>query len=273
MELQLETVAISSLGDGVMHVELNRPKKMNAMNHQFWKDCKAAFDALAADGDCRVILLSGRGKGFSAGLDIMDPLNQPPHAEDAARRGFKFMDHVQPMQGAVTALEKSIKPVIAVVHGVCVGAGVDLITAADVRICTEDAKFCIKEAALGLAADVGTLARLPKIVGNDSVVRELALTARNFDAAEARSMGLVSTVAPTQEAAMAEAQRVAGLIAANSPVGVVGTKRNLNYARDHSVQESLDYVSTWNAAMIQTDDLGKAISASMSKTRAEYSKL
>lgn len=273
MDLQLETLAVSDVGEGVVHVEMNRPKNRNALNWQFWGECRQLFEALAADSDCRAIVLSARGKSFCAGLDLTDSANQPPPADDAARRGLRFMAHVRPMQAGLSAIEACLKPTVAVVHGACVGAGVDLLTAVDVRLCSSDAFFCIKEAAVGLAADVGTLARLPKIVGNDSAVRELALTARDFPSEEAKSLGLVSRVLPTKEDALQEAQRIAGLIASNSPVAVVGTKRNLNYARDHTVQESLDFVATWNAAMIQSDDLMKAMMASMQKKKPEFSKL
>jgi len=271
--LKLETMAVSALQDGVYHVEMNRPASRNSLNSLFWPECRNVFEYLASESDCRVVILSARGKSFCAGLDLTDPLNQPPSAQDAARRGLKFIDHVKIMQDGISAVELCLKPVIAVVHGACVGAGVDLITAVDIRICADDAYVCVKEAAVGLAADVGTLARLPKIVGNDSAVRELCLTARNFDSKEAHRLGLVSAVLPSLEEAMVQAKHIAGLIAANSPVAVVGTKKNLNYARDHTVHDSLDYVRTWNASMIQTDDIGEGFSASMKKTKPVFSKL
>merc|ERR1711920_945126 len=216
---------------------------------------------------------SARGKGFSAGLDLTDSNNRPDTTDDVARTALKFISHTRVMQDALTAIEVCLKPVITVVHGACVGAGVDLLTAVDVRLCSEDAFFCIKEAAVGLAADVGTLARLPKIVGNQSMVRELALTARNCKPAEAKELGLVSRVLPTLEDALADAKAIAATIIVNSPVAVVGTKKNLNYARDHTVAESLDYVLTWNSAMIQTEDLMKAMAASMQKSKPAFSKL
>jgi len=273
MNLEFKTIAVSKLAEGVHHVELNRPEKRNAMNWTFWHECRQVFDALAVDADCRAIVLSGRGKGFSAGLDLMDADNRPPLGEDVARNGLKFITHVKPMQEAMTAIERCLKPSVAVVHGSCVGGGIDLLAATDIRVCTADALFCIKEASLGLAADVGTLARLPKIVGNDSIVRELALTAREFGSEEAKSFGFVSRVLPTQALALEEAAQIAGMIAANSPVAVVGTKHNLNYARNHTIQDALDYVATWNAGMLQTEDLMKAVAASMQKVKPEFSKL
>jgi len=271
--LALETLAVTVGENGVYHVELARPQMRNAMNWRFWQELKQVFDALAADSDCRAIVLSARGKSFSAGLDLTDAANIPPKSEDPARTGLKFISHLAVMQDGVTAVESCLKPTIVVVQGACVGAGVDLITACDVRLCSADAFFCIKEAAVGLAADVGTLARLPKIVGNDSIVRELALTARDCPAEEAKSFGLVSRVLPSQEEAVREAQKVAQQIAVLSPVAIVGTKKNLNFARDHTVAESLDYVKTWNACMLQTQDFSKALAASLKREKPAFSKL
>lgn len=269
----LETLAVTPRDDGVYHVELSRPKARNAMNMRFWIECRQVFDALARDGDCRVIVLSARGKSFSAGLDLTDAGNMPPVPQDVARRGLKFLEHLQFMQDAVSAIESCLKPTIVVVHGACIGAGVDLITGCDVRFCSADAVFAIREAAVGLAADVGTLARLPKIVGNDSAVRELALTARDFGAEEAKSLGLVSKILATQEEALKAAMATAATIASHSPVAILGTKKNLLFARDHSVSDALDYVKTWNACMLQTEDFSKAMAAAMSKSKPAFSKL
>jgi len=269
----LKTLVVNASESGVFHVELARPAAQNAMNWDFWNEMKQVFDGLANNSDCRAIVLSARGKGFSAGLDVSDPRNIPARGEDVARTGLKFISHLTIMQDACTAVENCMKPTIAVVHGACVGAGIDLITACDIRICSADAYYSIREVAVGLAADVGTLARLPKIVGNESVVRELALTARDFTSEEARSMGLVSRVHPTLEEAMKDAQAVAQRIAALSPVAVAGTKKNLNFARDHTVADSLDYVRSWNACMLQTDDFTKALAAAMKKTKPTFSKL
>mmetsp|Transcript_81336 Transcript_81336/g.143521 ORF Transcript_81336/g.143521 Transcript_81336/m.143521 type:complete len:278 (+) Transcript_81336:83-916(+) len=273
MELKLETLAVSLVSEGVYHVEMNRPANRNALSWKFWSESREVFEALARDSECRVILLSARGKSFSAGLDLTDPANQPEMHKDVARRGLKFIDHVKIMQDGITAVESCLKPIVAVIHGACIGAGVDLITAVDVRVCSKDSYFSIREAAVGLAADVGTLARLPKIVGNDSIVRELALTARDFDSSEAARMGLVSRVCDSAQEAMEDAKRMAISIAGNSPVAVVGTKKNLNYARDHTVADSLDYVRTWNASMIQTEDITKAMAATMKKQKPTFSKL
>mmetsp|Transcript_985 Transcript_985/g.2757 ORF Transcript_985/g.2757 Transcript_985/m.2757 type:complete len:276 (-) Transcript_985:38-865(-) len=273
LQLELETLAISKLADCVFHVELNRPKARNAMNWSFWRELKIAFDAIAVDPDCHVVILTGRGKSFTAGLDLSDSRNLPPPAKDAARRGLKFISHLRIMQDGINAVEACLKPTIAVVHGACIGGGVDLITATDIRYCTEDAIFSIREVAVGLAADIGTLARLPKVVGNDSAVREMALTASDFTGEDALRWGLVSRVLPSLDKAMEQAQMVATRIAGQSPIAVLGTKKNLNYGRDHSISESLEYIQAWNAAMIQTDDIGAAMTASFKKTVPQFSKL
>jgi delta(3,5)-delta(2,4)-dienoyl-CoA isomerase len=270
---KLETMSVTPGEDGVYHVELIRERSRNAVNMQMWLECRAVFEHLAANGDCIAIVLSARGKSFCAGIDLQDPSNMPPHNDDVARKGLNFISHVKPMQQGLTAIEECLKPTIVAIHGACVGAGVDLITATDVRLCSEDAFFCVKEVAVGLAADVGTLARLPKVVGSDSWVRELALTARNCSAEEAKLRGLVSDVHKTKEETVAAAMKMASLIASHSPIAVLGTKKNLNFSRDHSVGDSLDYVVTWNASMIQTEDMAKAMSASMQKKKATFSKL
>jgi len=271
--VEYETLVVSVASEGVYHVELNRPKARNAMNWKFWNDMIQAFSALANDSDCRAIVLSGRGESFSAGLDVTDPGNMPPKPADVARAGWQFIGHLTTMQDACTAVESCLKPTIVAIHGACVGAGIDLITACDVRLCSTNAVFSVREVAVGLAADVGTLARLPKIVGNDSIVRELALTGRNFQADEAKAMGLVSRVLPSQEETLKDALKMAATIASMSPVAVVGTKKNLNFARDHTVADSLDYVRTWNACMLQTEDFSKSIAAAMKKQKPTFSKL
>eukprot|EP00928_Gymnodinium_smaydae_P034752 TRINITY_DN24562_c0_g1_i1.p1 TRINITY_DN24562_c0_g1~~TRINITY_DN24562_c0_g1_i1.p1 ORF type:complete len:275 (-),score=47.83 TRINITY_DN24562_c0_g1_i1:89-913(-) len=270
---KLETIVVTPMSGGVFHVELNRPVQRNSWNHDMWVECRSVFQALANESECRSIVLSGRGKSFSAGLDLQDPRNMTPAHEDVARKAVRFIDHAKLMQDAFSAIELCLKPTIAVIHGACVGAGVDLIVATDIRICTQDAFFCVKEVAVGLAADVGTLARLPKIVGSDSFVRDLALTARDCMADEAKAHGLVSKILPSKDDAVAEAAKMATVIAAHSPIAIVGTKKNLNFARDHTVQDSLDYVLTWNSAMIQGEDLMKAMMSAMQKKKPEFSKL
>ncbi|KAM9801465.1 delta(3,5)-Delta(2,4)-dienoyl-CoA isomerase, mitochondrial [Neosynchiropus ocellatus] len=227
-------------------------------------DC---FHQISEDQDCRVVVVSGAGRVFTSGLDLMDmaPILMQPEGDDVGRIAWDLRKLISRFQETFTALEKCTKPVIVAIHGACVGGGVDLVTACDVRLCTQDAWFQVKEVDIGLAADVGTLQRLPKVIGSRSLVNELALTARKMFSDEACSSGLVSRVFPDKDAMMAAALEMAGQMAARSPVAVQGTKVNLLYSRDHSVAEGLDYMASWNMSMLQTQDLMKSAQAGLEK--------
>ncbi|XP_047450103.1 delta(3,5)-Delta(2,4)-dienoyl-CoA isomerase, mitochondrial [Mugil cephalus] len=253
--------------ESITHVELHRPEKRNAMNKAFWSEMVECFNEIAVDPDCRAVVVSGAGKMFTAGIDLMDMASNimQPEGDDAARISWNVRRIISKYQETFSVIEKCPKPVVVAVHGACIGGGVDLITACDIRLCTQDAWFQVKEVDIGLAADVGTLQRLPKVIGSRSLVNELALTARKMYADEAKSSGLVSRVFPDKEAMMSAALDMAGEMAARSPVAVQGTKINLIYSRDHSVSESLDYIATWNMSMLQTQDVMKSAQASMEK--------
>jgi enoyl-CoA hydratase len=173
------------------------------------------------------------------------------------------------LQDTLTSLERCRKPVLAAIHGACIGGGIDLICCADMRYCSSDAFFSIKEIDIGMVADVGTLQRLPKLIA-ESMVRELAYTGRRFDAAEARDIGLVNRVFDSPEALREGVRAIAVSIAAKSPLGIRGTKEMINYARDHSVADGLNFVATWNAAMLMSDDLQQAMMANMSKQTPSF---
>ncbi|XP_056230857.1 delta(3,5)-Delta(2,4)-dienoyl-CoA isomerase, mitochondrial isoform X1 [Seriola aureovittata] len=261
------TLAISHPAESVTHVELHRPEKRNAMNKAFWSEMVDCFNEIAGDPDCRVVVVSGAGKIFTAGIDLMDMASDvlQPQGDDTARVSWNLRQKIAKYQETFSVIEKCPKPVVVAVHGACVGGGVDLITACDIRLCTQDAWFQVKEVDIGLAADVGTLQRLPKVIGSSSLVNDLALTARKMYADEAKSSGLVSRVFADKEAMMAGALEMADEIAARSPIAVQGTKINLIYARDHSVAEGLDYMATWNMSMLQTQDVMKSAQAAMEK--------
>ncbi|KAI8069335.1 ClpP/crotonase-like domain-containing protein [Gongronella butleri] len=271
---QFETVKVDII-DKVAHVQLNRPKQLNSFNAALIHDVRAAFEALAVDSDIVAVVLSGSGRMFTAGLDLKSNsiANGPDQTLDCARLTYRKRDHLANFQAAFTAIEKCDKPVIAAIHNACIGAGVDMTTACDIRYCSKDAYFCVKEVDVGLAADVGTLQRLPKVIGNQSLVRELCFTARNLPADEALQHGLVSRVLDTKEQLIDEALKLAALIASKSPVAVIGTKHNLIYSRDHSVPESLNYQLTWSSAMLNTEDIPKAVMGFMQKKPAQFSKL
>eukprot|EP00998_Keelungia_sp_KM082_P007220 NODE_3426_length_896_cov_52.365410_g3404_i0.p1 GENE.NODE_3426_length_896_cov_52.365410_g3404_i0~~NODE_3426_length_896_cov_52.365410_g3404_i0.p1 ORF type:complete len:270 (+),score=71.86 NODE_3426_length_896_cov_52.365410_g3404_i0:113-811(+) len=229
---------------------------------------------LAADPECRVVVLSAAGRLFTAGLDLADAdISGGGEKVDPARRAMQLRQLILDWQAAITSIERCRKPVIAAVHGACIGGGIDLISACDVRLCTADAFFSIKEVDVGLAADVGTLQRFPKIIGNDSKARELAFTGRKFDAKEAAQMGMVSNVYANQEELMKQATAMADLIASKSPVAVQGTKVNMVFSRDHTVQEGLDYIAAWNMGMLQSEDVMKAAAASLMKQTPTFAKL
>jgi len=192
---------------------------------------------------------------------------------DVARRAFLFRDLIDRFQAAITSVEKCERPVIAVSHSHCIGLAIDILSTADIRYTAQDARFSIREAAIGLAADIGTLQRFPKVVGNDSLARELALTARDFSADEARELGFVSRVFPTRDAALEGAVATAQRIASLSPVAVVGTKMALVHGRDHSVEEGLRFMQYLNAALLQSDDLSEAVTAAVSKSTPSFAKL
>ncbi|CAN9493040.1 unnamed protein product [Ophioblennius macclurei] len=272
------TLAVSRPSQAVTHVEIHRPEKRNAMNKAFWREMVECFSEIAEDPDCRAVVVSGAGKIFTAGIDMMDLAGEvlQPKGDDTSRISYNLRKTIRRFQESFSVIERCPKPVLVAVHGACVGGGVDLITACDIRVCTQDAWFQVKEVDVGLAADVGTLQRLPKVIGSRSLVNELALTARKMYADEARSSGLVSRVFEHKAAMMAGALHLAQEMAARSPVAVQGTKINLLYSRDHSVAEGLDYMATWNMSMLQTDDLLKAAQASMEKkspTSVTFSKL
>lgn len=241
----------------VIVVALNRPQKRNALSRQLWKEIGSAFSTLGRTGDGgRCIILRGAGETFCAGIDLTDPSFLPSsESENVAHTGLTFLDQLSDMQAAFTALEQCPLPIIAAIHGSCIGAGVDLITACDVRLCTSATVFCVKEVAVGLSADVGTLQRLPKIVGNQSWVREVCLSARSIPAEEALQVGLVSRVAASEQELAEMVDKLAGSIAAHSPVAVRGTKQALVYARDHTVEDGLQQIAAFNALALQGPDL------------------
>lgn len=260
--------------DGAIAIlTLNRPKKLNAMGPAFWDEMAPTVREIDAELDIRVLVVRGAGRAFTAGLDLMAmmprlPIN-PGGKPDGARQ-MRLHQVIRDMQGAMTCLERCRVPVIAAVHGHCIGAGVDLITACDIRLASADALFSVRETRLAIVADVGTLQRLPAIIGPGHT-RELVFTGRDFDAEYAAQIGLVNRVLPTPEALFEEALRLAHEIAANPPLTVQGTKRVMNEARRAEIDRGLEYVATWNAAHIVTQDLGVAVTANMTRQEPEYS--
>ncbi|KAM5236344.1 delta(3,5)-Delta(2,4)-dienoyl-CoA isomerase, mitochondrial [Ctenodactylus gundi] len=262
-----ESLQVTSAQKHVLHVQINRPDKRNAMNKAFWREMVECFTKIAQDSDCRAVVFSGAGKMFSSGIDIVDMSSDllQPQGDDAARISWYLRDLITRYQKTFSVIEQCPKPVIAAIHGGCIGAGVDLITACDIRYSTQDAFFQVKEVDIGLAADVGTLQRLPKVIGNQSLVNELAFTARKMMADEALNSGLVSRVFPDKEVMLDAALALAADISSKSPVAVQSTKVNLLYSRDHPVADSLNYMASWNMSMLQTQDIIKSVQAAIEK--------
>jgi enoyl-CoA hydratase len=246
---------------------LNRPEKRNAMNPAFWDELPRAIAELGADASVRAIVLAGRGKDFTVGLDLKEMLGTIVGGENDDR--FRFLDEIMRLQRAISSVAECSKPVIAAVHGWCLGGGIDLITACDVRYASADAVFSIRETKIAIVADVGTLQRLPAIVGKGHVA-ELAYTGDDVDAAHAERIHLVNRVFPDAAATLAAARAVAKRIAENSPLAVQGTKRVLNYCEGKTVEDGLQYVATWNAAYLKSDDLSEAMRAFAEKRAPKF---
>jgi len=261
-------LSITQPSEFVYNLELNRPKKMNALNMEMWGEIGDFFERVGEDSDCRVVVLSATGKMFTSGIDLVDlsELASVVYSDDDVARKCTIMyNKIRKLQRQFSTLEQCPKPIIGAVHSACIGGGVDLICGADIRMCTEDAWFQVKEVDMGLAADVGTLQRLPRAIGSQSIVNELCLTARKLKSAEAEKIGFVSKVYPTKEDMISGALEMAASIAAKSPVAVQGTKVNLIYSREHSPDEGLDYMARFNMAMLQSEDVMKSAMANMDK--------
>ncbi|KAH7921427.1 ClpP/crotonase [Leucogyrophana mollusca] len=261
-------VKVSSPSPHVRHVELER-QPVNAFTEEFWMEYAQTFDDLSKlTDDVRVIVLSSAlPKIFTAGIDFQG-LKRSEDDLDPARRAIGLRDHILHFQHAISAPERCPVPVIAAVHGAVIGLGVDIISACDIRYAAQGTRFSVKEVDLGLAADIGTLARLPKIAGNQSLVREFSYTGRPFLSDEAEKLGLISRVVEGgRDAVVQAALQLAKEIALKSPVAVAGTKQLLLHARDHSVDQNLEYTATWNAAMLQAEDLKQAVQAGVTKAK------
>ena len=254
----------------VAHLIMDRPDRSNAMSPDFWSGLPRHLDALGRDETVRCAIISGEGRNFTGGMDLSAFADIARLFDnEPGRAAYAMRDVILNLQDAFNAIERARFPVVAAIHGACIGAGVDLITACDMRIASSDAFFAIEEIHIGMAADVGTLQRLPKLIA-PAVAAELAYTGRRFSADEAKGFGLVSAVHADREATVAAAFDLARSIAAKSPLAIAGIKRNLAYARDHSVADGLDYIAAWNAGMLRPGDLMAAVQAKMAKRDAAF---
>ena len=263
-----------SIENGIAHISMNRPDQLNSMIRVFWKELPDLIKEIDKNSDARVIVLSGQGKHFSAGMDLATfvPPKKSEVEVDPARQREVFYHEVLELQDAFTALEECRMPTIASIHGACVGGAIDMVAACDMRYCSEDAFFKIAEVDIGIAADVGTLQRLPSLIPLASL-RELAFTGRKFDSSEAKSLGLVNEVFESQETLADEVQKIALNIAKKSPLVTRVIKKQINYARDHSVRDSLEFHATWNASLISGKDMQEAMTSYMNKTEGDFDDL
>lgn len=246
---------------------LDRPEKHNAMGADFFSRLRASFERFDADPQIRAVVIRANGANFTSGLDLMDAANLlgDPSAvgrEDLRRR-------ILDLQASNNAIERCRKPVIAAVHGHCIGGGVDLLCACDVRIATRDAVFSIRETRLAMIADLGTLQRMPCIVGG-GWFRELALTGRDFDANEALRMGFVTRLCDDRKALQAAAADLAAEISTCPPLAVQGAKEVILYSRDHGVRAGLEYVAQKNAVALHCEDLMEAAAAFFEKRPPQF---
>ncbi len=264
MEMTYLTLTVENK---VAHLTINRPEKANSMNEESWIELKKALLFCDETPEIRAIVFSGAGeKLFCGGIDLtmLMSTNEKTNDKCDGRKREKFRKLLLDFQDIISTFEKISKPVLSAIHGGCIGAGLDMISATDMRYCTKDAYFCIKEIDLGMVADIGTLQRLPKII-SDGMTRELAYTGRNLTADEALKCGLVNNVFENKTELLKAVKSIAELIASKSPLSVRGSKRNIIFARDHSVNESLEYMANWNAAQFYSNDLMAAFQASMTK--------
>ena len=262
MELPAFDTLELAVDGAVATVELARPGKANAINLVLWAELQRCFEWLDGAPTVRAVILAGQGRHFCAGIDLADlgaavfaaGDREPARAAEGLRR------LILRLQDNLSSIERCRKPVLAAIHGACVGAGVDLVACCDMRYCSEDAYFSIKEIDIGMTADVGTLQRLPHLIGR-GMLHELAFTGRRVGGDEARELQLVNRVFPDRAALLAGVRDIAAAIARKSPLAIRGTKEMLLYARDHSVADGLNYVATWNAAMLSQRDVMAALAA------------
>ena len=263
----------SEIDNKVGRITLSKPDEFNRMPPAFWSEFPDAIEEMDESGAIRALVISAEGKHFTSGMDtsVFTAGRSGPEYE-AGRRGERSRRHIARLQDSFSVIERVRMPVIAAIQGACIGWGVDMISACDMRYCTSDAFFCIQEINIGMTADVGTLQRLPKLIP-EGVCRELAYTGRRMPAAEAKSVGLVNEVFPDQETMLDAVHEVATEIAEKSPLAVWGTKQMINYARDHSTSDSLDHIATWNAGMFRSGDMKEAFTAQAEKRAPEFEDL
>lgn len=261
--------------EGIGHLVLNKGEDLNKMTMNFWYELPKILDEIDRDASLRVLILSSTGKHFCAGMDLKNfgtlgnDSEKKTNVPDKARIGENLYRVAKELQDMLSKLEKLRIPVLAGIQGGCIGGGLDLVTAADMRFASKDAFFCIQEINIGMAADIGTLQRLPRVIP-EGKVRELAYTGRRMPAEEALETGLVNKVYESHEEMVAGIKEMATVIASKSPLAVYGTKAILNFSRDHTIAEGLEYNALWSGAMLPQEDMAEAMMSNMEKRDPEF---
>lgn len=266
----LSAIALQ-LDGAVLTVRLNRPAKSNALDDALWQEIRTVFRWADDQPAVRAVVLAGAGRNFCAGIDLamLGGVMSRIADADEARSREKLHALIRDLQDCLTSIERCRKPVLAAIHGACLGGGLDMAACCDMRYASADAVFAIREIDLGMVADVGSLQRLPRLMP-EGLVRELAYTGRDLGADEAARSGLVNAVFPDAEALLAGVGDIARQIAEKSPLAVRGSKAALNYARDHRVADGLEQIAGWNAAMLLSADLREALAATREKRPARF---
>ena len=263
------------IDNSIAHIRFNRPEKRNSMNEDFWTMFPKEVEELDNSGEIRVLIVSSTGPHFSAGIDLSmfkdDIVENETDDEMGRSRGY-FLQQLKFLQNAISCLEAARFPVVTAVQGGCIGGGIDLITAADIRICTKDAFFLIEEINVGLAADIGTIQRLPKIIPA-GIARGWTMLGEKVSADRAKEVGLVSSLHNNHEEMMSNAFEIAEKLSSKTPLAMWVTKETLNYSRDHTVKESLENVALWNAATLHKEDVMSTMMSKMQKKKPEYRNL
>ncbi|HPC85890.1 MAG TPA: crotonase/enoyl-CoA hydratase family protein [Smithellaceae bacterium] len=246
---------------------LNRPKQRNTMTMEFFQEMRRLFKAFDEDVDVRVVAIRAEGKSFTAGLDLVAA--QSLLGDGSAVYREELRRKIMDLQESITAIENCRKPVIAAIHGHCIGGGVDLTSACDIRLASKDAVFSIRETRIGIIADIGTLQRVPSIIGQ-GWFRELALTGRDWTAEESLKMGYITRLCEDPQTLFEEARALAEEIAHLPPLAIQGIKEVANYSRDHGIQQGLEYVAQRNAALVPNDDMIEAVAAFLEKRAPKF---
>lgn len=258
---------ISEPSPYVLHVQLNRPNKRNALDRPAFTELLDCFNRLHSDRHFRTAVISGAGNVFCAGIDLFTLQSaSPTHTEDVGRKAMSLNETIEYLQKCVAVISMCRKPVIAAVQGACVGAGLNLIGYTDIRYCTQDAYFSLREIDVGLAADLGGLYTLPRCINNASLTREMVFTGKSIDGKEAERYGLVSAVLPDSETLLQESLKLAQQIASRSPIAVQSAKTMMDHQRSIELKETLQFAAAWNMSMLQSEDLLKAAAAAITKS-------